>query len=782
VNARLLSSKPIALAWLLLVALVVALAFRQGANFDSSILSLLPKSDQDPLMHRAGEQMNRDFSERLLIVLSGADEVALRVAVADMAAALAPLDEVARVDWRIDDSDPGRVRKELFPYRFVLLEDGLRERLLQGQDGHLLEQTLARLFSPLAGSGALIEDPFGLYLTLGQRPAAGLNLQISNSLLKVAGSPLPSYLLLVTLAADPFSPALQERLLGTIEAQRLQLAGAIDEIAMSGMLVHAAAGAQQAKREISTIGVGSLIGILVAMLLVFRRLRPLVLLLIPVAVGCLFASAASLLIFHRLHLVTFAFGAGLVGVSVDYALHFLCERQITPARAVLPKILPGLLLGLFSSVAAYAAQAMTPFPGLRQMAVFSVLGLCASWLTVVLWLPLLSGERKLQPLATARHLDRLRQVFPRLDRSPWLIAVLLPLLALACLSIWNGAANDDIRLLQTSPQSLLQQERELQRTLGINGGSRFLLVTAPTLEACLQFEEQLRPVLLAMQRDGVFDGVRMLSSSLPSRARQADNAALVGKLYQRQLEPLFARLQLPPARLQQARAELEQAASNRLTPERWQQLSGNGASRNLLIAPGPAQAIPMQATPELAATAMAATAIRFQGELSDDAVRTLTRLAGELSWLSFVDQVQSVSTVLGKYRVQVAGWVVLAYLGVFGVLLLRYRRELWRIIVPPLVASLVTLAILVQVQQGINLFHLMALILVLGIGLDMGIFLAETGEAPHTWLAVSLSAFTSLLAFGLLALSDTPVLHHFGLTVALGLSLVWLLAPLMRRH
>ena len=168
--------------------------------------------------------------------------------------------------------------------------------------------------------------------------------------------------------------------------------------------------------------------------------------------------------------------------------------------------------------------------------------------------------------------------------------------------------------------------------------------------------------------------------------------------------------------------------------------------------------------------------------LPDDAVSALTTLASKLSWLSFVDQVQSVSPVLGKYRVQVAGWVVLAYLVVFAVLLLRYRRELWRIIVPPLVASLVTLAILVQVQQGINLFHLMALILVLGIGLDMGIFLAETGEAPHTWLAVSLSAFTSLLAFGLLALSDTPVLHHFGLTVALGLSLVWLLAPLMRRR
>jgi len=72
--------------------------------------------------------------------------------------------------------------------------------------------------------------------------------------------------------------------------------------------------------------------------------------------------------------------------------------------------------------------------------------------------------------------------------------------------------------------------------------------------------------------------------------------------------------------------------------------------------------------------------------------------------------------------------------------------------------------------------------LVLGIGLDMGIFLTETRESLHTWLAVSLSVYTSLLAFGLLALSDTPVLHHFGLTVLVGLTLVWMLVLVMRKN
>jgi len=66
---------------------------------------------------------------------------------------------------------------------------------------------------------------------------------------------------------------------------------------------------------------------------------------------------------------------------------------------------------------------------------------------------------------------------------------------------------------------------------------------------------------------------------------------------------------------------------------------------------------------------------------------------------------------------------------------------------------------------------------VLGIGVYASIFLRESQGSPHTWLAVSLAAITTLLAFGLLALSQTPVLHQFGLTVLLGIVGVWLLAP-----
>jgi predicted exporter len=73
----------------------------------------------------------------------------------------------------------------------------------------------------------------------------------------------------------------------------------------------------------------------------------------------------------------------------------------------------------------------------------------------------------------------------------------------------------------------------------------------------------------------------------------------------------------------------------------------------------------------------------------------------------------------------------------------------------------------------------LALMLILGLGVDYGIFLREAPDRREgfAWLAVGLSAISALLAFGLLALSQTPPLHAFGLTMAIGMASVWLIAP-----
>ena len=758
--------KRMALGWLLLVALVIVLALRQGLVFDSSILKLLPASDQQPLVQLASEQLGEDFSSRLLLLLSGEDEDRLQLAVDDMATSLLAEKDFSAVYWRVSAQEMQRQREASFPFRFSLLDDNTRKLLLAEDYETLSQRALQRLYAPVsAAAGSIIEDPFALYLEQQLNRSGSLSVQLSNSLLKLNNAASPTYLIVLTLNGSPFSAQLQERVIAAINRQQTRLAADIDSLRMSGMLLHAIAGAGQARSEMSTIGTGSMLGIVVVMLLVFGRAKSFFLVLFPVAVGCAFASAMVMLVFGSVHLLTFAFGAGLVGVSIDYALHFLCERRVTAVQQVLPRILPGLLLGLVSSLMAYAAMALTPFPGLRQMAVFSVAGLSASWLTVVLWFPLLTRKDNIEALASAHSLDLLRKRFPRLEKSRMVQCLLLLPVVLSIAVIANGSNEDDIRLLQTSPQSLIEQDQEIGRALGSNAGSRYLLVSGDTLQACLQKEEQLIPELEAMREESLIGGFQALSSQLPSLQRQSENSALIAALYDNQLQAFYGVLQLPANKLNTARDIFAQTAGKRLDQASWQSGVAPGQGQRFIV--GQAQSSP-------------ATIIRFSGQFETAATQRLQNLADSMDGVVYVDRIEDISYLMAQYREQISVWVVLAYCLLLFVLMLRYRSQLWRIVLPPLLASIFTLAILLQLEQGINLFHMMALILVLGIGLDMGIFLSETDDATHTWLAVSLSLFTSLLAFGLLALSETPVLHHFGITVAIGLSLVWFLAPLMR--
>jgi predicted exporter len=150
-----------------------------------------------------------------------------------------------------------------------------------------------------------------------------------------------------------------------------------------------------------------------------------------------------------------------------------------------------------------------------------------------------------------------------------------------------------------------------------------------------------------------------------------------------------------------------------------------------------------------------------------------------LDGVQWVDKVAEISSVLGRYR-QYMGWVVLgAYAVVFALLFPRYRRRTWRVLAPAAMASIATLALLGYASQHLQLFHVLALMLLLGVGVDYGIFMQEHPDRRNTtpWLAVGMSAANTILSFGLLGLSKTPALQAFGVTMLLGTALVWLIVP-----
>jgi predicted exporter len=146
---------------------------------------------------------------------------------------------------------------------------------------------------------------------------------------------------------------------------------------------------------------------------------------------------------------------------------------------------------------------------------------------------------------------------------------------------------------------------------------------------------------------------------------------------------------------------------------------------------------------------------------------------------------QMVDGYLGESLRQVAlGAGLIAFLLVVG---LRSAVRAGRVIAPCLAALALATAVLVALGTRISVFHLVALLLVLGIGLNYALFLENAGtndeQRERTRQALALCVATTVITFGVLAFSTTPVLRAIGATVALGavlalaLAVAWLGTP-----
>jgi predicted exporter len=765
----------LALVWAVLVCLLLGhnawLWMGKRIAPDTDILALLPAEERDPVLQRSFTHMV-DAAQQRVIVLVGATDWRDAMRAADAYGAVL----AGQPGLLAADTLDGRALDDwIAPFRshaLLLLSADQQRQLATEAPGFWTDAALARLYAAFGGPklGAFRDDPFGLFSGWIEERARETPVRPRDGRLYVAGGGRQYVLLPLRLKAPAFALSTQEAVVPVLRRAADVAHGAVPaaEVIQGGVVLHAAAGSSQASSEVSTIGLGSLAGIVLLTFLAFRSFRPIVLVLLSIGVGLLGAMSVCWLLFGRIHLLTLVFGASLIGVAQDYGIYYLCNRlhadKALDSVRLLRRLLPGLVLTLLAAVLGYAGLALTPFPGLRHMAVFSALGLAFAWLTVVCWFPLLAGPDTLQGGALARRYEALLARMPRLPTGRRALALLAVVLALAALGWQRLRFNDDLRALQAPSPELVRDQIKLGKVLDAPSPVQYYLVRGGSEEQVLQREEMLRQRLDPLVRAGRITGYQALSNWVPSERAQAARRALVeARLLAADgpLDQLAQSVGEGRGWAEATRTHLREAASPIRLGEFVQSPAGE-----------PSRFLWLGGTDGVYASIVALRGI-------DYAALPLLRQAGQgLAGVQWVDKVGGISSVLRRYR-QDMGWVLAAAYGVVFLLLLpRYRGRAWRVLAPVASASAVTLALLGFAGQSLQLFHVLALMLLLGVGVDYGIFMQEeTERRAAPWLAVGLSAVNTILSFGLLALSGTAALQAFGLTMLLGTALVWLAVP-----
>ncbi|WP_049009631.1 MMPL family transporter, partial [Citrobacter koseri] len=417
-------------------------------------------------------------------------------------------------------------------HRNGLIDEATRARLQNGDDAQA-QWILSQLYSAFSGvSGKELQnDP--LMLMRGSQLAMAKNGQrlrlMDGWLVTQDEQGHYWYLLHGELAGSSFDMQQTHQLVTTLSALEGELKTRYPQAQLlsRGTVFYSDYASQQAKQDISTLGVATVLGVILLIVAVFRSLRPLLLCLISIGVGALAGTVVTLLIFGELHLMTLVMSMSIIGISADYTLYYLTERMVhgndaSPWQS-LAKVRNALLLALLTTVAAYLIMMLAPFPGIRQMAVFAAVGLSASCLTVIFWHPWLCRGLPVRPVPAMVLMLRWLAAWRRNKKLSIGLPVALAIFSLAGIATLH--VDDDISQLQALPQQILAQEKTITALTGQSVDQKWFVVYGQSAQQTLERLEAFTPALEQAKRDGLFSGYRTLP--INSLARQQQDLKLL---------------------------------------------------------------------------------------------------------------------------------------------------------------------------------------------------------------------------------------------------------------
>ena len=758
-----------ALAWGMLVAaacVMLLLKLHNGVELQTDMTALLPTEERDPSAQHVKDQVTEILAKRVFILVGDADRTNARAGGAALTKALEESGTVTAVTYRLAPDRLKSLGAMYFPYRFGLLTAADRERLQENHGAQIVDRAVASVYGPssIADANLLRRDPFLLMPEfLSNLPMPVARLTPDDGVLSTRDGGTTWVLLVAQLNGNVYSGAFQERFIAEFNAAEHKLHATMPhlQVLRVGAIFYAHAGAKSATAETTRLSIVSLIGTVALILVVFRALRPLWLTLLAIAVGVLCAFSVSLAIFGGLHVVALLFGVSLIGIAIDYCLQYISARfgaQAGPPSERLRQVLPAITLGAATTLIGYATLLLAPFPGLHQLAVFSAVGLVGSFLTIVLWLPLLDRR---EPFPHGARILAMANLLWEFWEAPSYQRWRRVLIGLVAISTIIGAArlrfDDDLRHQQALASGLRQQEALIRSLTGISGGMEFLLVRAPTVDDALQTEEALHSRLTSAKQEGAIRGFQTIAQFIPSIARQREDRGLVhDKLMRPYVSAYYQRLGMTGA------AATDADTAGFLTPDAIGDDSPLAFLRNLI----------------LESDAGGAThVVLLTGVSRPEQIRLV---ADKVPGVRFVDPAGDVTRLLGEYRLRAMILIAVSVILMMPVLIWRYGlRGSLRVALSPVIAVVAAPPLVALAGVTFTFFNAMALVLVLSIGFDYAVFCRESlpSRRSVTMLGVWLAMLTTLLSFGLLVLSSTYAVHAFGATLLMGTILAFAFAP-----
>lgn len=753
--------------WLLIVASCVLVISR--SRFTADMSAFMPR-DPTPSQKIMVDQLRDGVVSRLILIgLEGAPSPVLAQLSKNMAAQLRKSPELAAVN----NGEQVGMEKDfdlLWRNRYLLSDAVTPERFTPAGLKESLSGYLDLLGTPMSGMAqrVLPGDPSGEVIHLLEqlqgeaRPAMQDDVWFSRDGTR-------AMLLAHTKGAGNDIDA-QERAVSAIQnafaaAQKTLPEAASAQVRMTGPGVFSVQSRASIRDDAWRLSLIATLLVASLLLLLYRSPRVLALGLFPVASGALAGVAAVSLGFGSVHGITLGFGVTLIGEGVDYGIYLFTQIEHGERpESTLRRIWPTLRLGVLTSICGFSAMLFSGFTGLAQLGLFSIAGLIVAVSTTRWVLP------HLLPQGFSVHAStRFSSVLMSLvQKAPRARIVLLAAVAVgfAFLVVKRDALwNDSLSSMSPVKKEALVLDEQLRRDMGAPDVRYMLVLSGSDQENVLLQGEAVASVMHKLVAQGSLAGFD--TPMLPSRAvQQARQAALPDAAGARSnLNEALRGLPFRSTTFAPFAQEIAAARQQPLLDRAALQGSNLGLKLDTFLVQrdgGWSLMLPLRGVKD---------------------VRGIEQGIRQMSGATFVllDMKTESEQMFRDYRHEAAKNAMLGAFAIVALLFVSLRsvRRVMEVSLP-LVAAVVSVTVwLVLTGHTLSIFHLIGLLLVVAVGSNYALFFDQrctsAQDRERTVTSLLFANASTVLGFGLLSFSQSPVLNAIGSTVAVGavLSLVY---------
>ncbi|MBQ5491006.1 MAG: MMPL family transporter [Treponema sp.] len=755
---------------------LIMLAAGCGLNLDADLFNMLPRNTESKAMNLADERLSDQTGQSVYVLASHDDFQIAKETAQTVYEQLKDSPKFSSLSLYSDTSAIDEINDFVHQYRWNLLNDSQVQQLSTADGAaQFADSALASAYSAFTMTSLdyLEEDPFLLDET-----------EVQNYLAYVqdAGTAMSSK---DGVLASQYEGKWYVLIRGVLSKEGAALASSSNGIAQIynvcnplekdgvrfvyyGTPFHSHESSNSAQHEITFISVVAFSVVIIMLIVVFRSPLPLLSSLFSIIISIATAFSATHAIFGKLHMLTLVFGTSLIGSCIDYSLHYFvnwkANGELKTGSEIRAHLMRGLVLSLLSTEICYCMLLFAPFNLLKQMAVFSMVGIMSSFLTVACMYPLFPI-----PSETKRHLPvlklyRVPTLAHKHPKAPLFITV--GLLALAGLVLGISHKNvkvlNDVYRLYTMKGRLEEDTKLADKVIAYLPGAWFV-VSGNDVQQLLENEEAVTQKLVEINKGKTGGGLVATSRFIPSIKKQKASykaAANLLPLAEEQYD-MFGYESEYASDLEQLYRE---ADGQYLTPDAQlpEEIASLIGSLWLGEIDGKYYSVvmPTSITDEAAYRAIDAA--------SDD--------------VFFMDKISDIGQSLDSLTKIILLMFAIAYVVIVVVLKFFYDwKQTLKIASIPLLSVATIVAVFAAKGDYLEFFGITGMILVFGLGLDYVIYMIEnnkrhatvdslnTEKAKLEPFAILLSFVTTAVSFGALAISTFVPVHSLGLAIFLGL-------------